>query len=124
MYLIWASALDEYDWSISSSGFFNHHWIRGWVDPGVGLDALEKRKMLPMPGIELLPSSLQPVSKEIELSWVPFTREVWVNDVYKERYAVFNKSQKQTNSVALVRERTVSTERPPLVGEVSANFCG
>jgi ABC-type anion transport system duplicated permease subunit len=27
-------------------------------------------------------------------------------------------------SVALVRERTIPTERPPLVGEVSANFCG
>jgi hypothetical protein len=27
------------------------------------------------------------------------------------------------NSVALVRERTIPTERPPLVGEVSANFC-
>jgi hypothetical protein len=28
------------------------------------------------------------------------------------------------NSVALVRERTISTERPPLVCKVSANFCG
>ena len=28
------------------------------------------------------------------------------------------------NSVALVRERTIPTERPPPVGEVSANFCG
>jgi hypothetical protein len=28
-----------------------------------------------------------------------------------------------TNSVALVRERTIPTERPPLVGEVSANVC-
>ena len=28
------------------------------------------------------------------------------------------------NSVALVRERTMPTERPPPVGEVSANFCG
>jgi hypothetical protein len=27
------------------------------------------------------------------------------------------------NSVALVRERTPLTERPPLVAEVSANFC-
>jgi hypothetical protein len=27
------------------------------------------------------------------------------------------------NSVALVREQTISTERSPLVGEVSANFC-
>jgi hypothetical protein len=30
--------------------------------------------------------------------------------------------QKKTNSVALVRKRTLPTERPPLVGEVSANF--
>jgi len=29
---------------------------------------------------------------------------------------------KQTNSVALVRERTIPTERPPPVGEVSAIF--
>ena len=28
------------------------------------------------------------------------------------------------NSVALVRERTIPTERPPPVGEVSAKFCG
>jgi hypothetical protein len=27
-------------------------------------------------------------------------------------------------SVALVRERTTPTDRPPLVGEVSANLCG
>jgi hypothetical protein len=29
-----------------------------------------------------------------------------------------------TNFVALVRERTIPTERPPLVGEVNANFYG
>jgi hypothetical protein len=29
-----------------------------------------------------------------------------------------------TNSVALVSKRTIPTERTPLVGEVSANFCG
>jgi hypothetical protein len=28
------------------------------------------------------------------------------------------------NSVDLVRKQTIPTERPPLVGEVSANFCG
>jgi hypothetical protein len=32
--------------------------------------------------------------------------------------------QTKLNSVALVRERTIPTERPPLVCEVSANFCG
>jgi hypothetical protein len=26
--------------------------------------------------------------------------------------------------VAWVRDRTIPTERPPLVGEVSADFCG
>jgi hypothetical protein len=30
----------------------------------------------------------------------------------------------EKNSMALVRDRTILTERPPLVGEVSANFCG
>jgi hypothetical protein len=34
------------------------------------------------------------------------------------------KTKTKLNSVALVRERTIPTERPPLVGEVSANFCG
>jgi hypothetical protein len=29
-----------------------------------------------------------------------------------------------TYSVALVRKRTIPTEQQPLVGEVSANFCG
>jgi hypothetical protein len=28
------------------------------------------------------------------------------------------------NSVAVVRKRTIPTERPPLVGEVSAKLCG
>jgi hypothetical protein len=30
----------------------------------------------------------------------------------------------EKNSVALVCELTIPTERPPLVGEVSANSCG
>ena len=34
------------------------------------------------------------------------------------------KSLIKLNSVALVRERTIPTEQPPPVGEVSANFCG
>jgi hypothetical protein len=29
-----------------------------------------------------------------------------------------------TYSMALVRKRTIPTERPPLVGELNANFCG
>jgi hypothetical protein len=37
---------------------------------------------------------------------------------------VRHKTKTKLNSVALVRERTIPTERPPPVGEVSANFCG
>jgi hypothetical protein len=33
------------------------------------------------------------------------------------------KKQIKTNFVALISKRTASTVRPPLVGEVSANFC-
>ena len=35
-----------------------------------------------------------------------------------------NRVKLKLNSVALVRTRTIPTERPPPVGEVSANFCG
>jgi hypothetical protein len=34
------------------------------------------------------------------------------------------KTKKKLNSLALDRKRTIPTERPPLVGEVSANFYG
>jgi hypothetical protein len=34
------------------------------------------------------------------------------------------KTNKQTNSVALVCKQTKPTERQPLVGEVNASFCG
>jgi hypothetical protein len=37
---------------------------------------------------------------------------------------VYVKVRKKLNSVALVRKRTIPTERPHLFGEVSANFCG
>jgi hypothetical protein len=37
---------------------------------------------------------------------------------------VVRRADSKLNSVALVRERTIPTERPPPVGEVSANFCG
>jgi hypothetical protein len=36
--------------------------------------------------------------------------------------SIISQNIKKLNSVALVRERTIPTERPPLVGEVSANF--
>jgi hypothetical protein len=38
------------------------------------------------------------------------------------KYGATNMTTK--NSTVWVRERTIPTERPPLVGEVIANFCG
>jgi hypothetical protein len=29
------------------------HWIGGWVGPRAGLDDIKKRKLLPLPGLEL-----------------------------------------------------------------------
>jgi hypothetical protein len=31
------------------------HWLRGWVDPRAGLNDLEKRKFITLPGLELRP---------------------------------------------------------------------
>jgi hypothetical protein len=45
------------------------------------------------------------------------------NTLTSQVSSALNKN-KQTNSVALICERTIPTERPPLVGEVSAIFCG
>jgi hypothetical protein len=31
------------------------HWIGGWMDPRTGLDTVDKRKILPLRGLELRP---------------------------------------------------------------------
>jgi hypothetical protein len=44
--------------------------------------------------------------------------------LYAISIAVIFTTERQTNSVGWVRERTVPTEPPPLDGEVNINFCG
>jgi hypothetical protein len=41
----------------------------------------------------------------------------------RRTYSRIHHPQCKLNSVALVRKQTILTERSPLVGEVSANFC-
>jgi hypothetical protein len=52
----------------------------------------------------------------------------YLSKAFNKTYPTINlkcaSSKLKLNSVALVRKRTTPTERPPLVGEVSANFCG
>jgi hypothetical protein len=59
-----ASELVGGEWSVSRFGRFTPeerapgtHWIGGWVDHRVGLDDVEKRKFLTLPGLELQPLS-------------------------------------------------------------------
>jgi hypothetical protein len=56
------SALVGDKWSASSLGHFTpgeispgSHWIGGWVNLRAGLDDVEKRKFLTLPGLELRP---------------------------------------------------------------------
>jgi hypothetical protein len=43
------------EWSASRPGRFTPgtYWIGGWVGPRTGLDDVERRKILPPPGLEL-----------------------------------------------------------------------
>jgi hypothetical protein len=38
------------------------HWIGGWVGPSTSLDNMEERKILPLSGLELWSSALQPIA--------------------------------------------------------------
>jgi hypothetical protein len=55
-------ALAGGEWSASRPGCFirrerapGTHWIGGWLGPRTGLDDVEKRKFLTLPGLELRP---------------------------------------------------------------------
>jgi hypothetical protein len=57
---ILTAALVGGEWSASHPGRFTSrerarrtHWIGGWVGPRAGLDDVERRKFLTLPGLEL-----------------------------------------------------------------------
>jgi hypothetical protein len=55
IHIFLTSALAGDEWSPSGTGLFSPgtHWIAGWVGPRAGLDDVEKRKFLTLPGLEL-----------------------------------------------------------------------
>jgi hypothetical protein len=62
IHIFLTSALAGGEWSVSQPSRFTAgerasgtHWIGCWVDPRAGLDDVEKRKFLTLPGLELLP---------------------------------------------------------------------
>jgi hypothetical protein len=62
IHIFLTSALTGGEWSDSCPSRFTPrerapgtHWIGGWVDSRAGLDDVEKRKFLTLPGLELRP---------------------------------------------------------------------
>jgi hypothetical protein len=62
IHIFLTSELGGGEWSASHPGSFtpgerasDTHWMGGWVNPGAGLDDLEKRKFLTLLGLELRP---------------------------------------------------------------------
>jgi hypothetical protein len=60
IHIFLTSALVVGEWSASRPGYFtpgerapDAQWIGGWVDPRAGLDGVEKRKFLTLPGLGL-----------------------------------------------------------------------
>jgi hypothetical protein len=80
----------------------NHHWVA----------EIKTKKFVGR--IEYFPWDIQKVLSRLVLE---------VSD-YLHFFPTARTTNKQKNSAVLVRKRTLPTERPPLVGEVSANFCG
>jgi hypothetical protein len=56
------------------------HRIGGWVDSRAGLDAVEKRDILPLPGIELHNEQVEKISKFNHLRKTPSD----INDVHDD----------------------------------------
>jgi hypothetical protein len=78
----------------------------------IGLEAgvdVQKRKVLPLEGLTVLPQQAA-LPTELYALLLPTLYCCTLHGI--------------TNSMALVRERTIPAERPPLVVEVSANFWG
>jgi hypothetical protein len=51
-----------------------------------------------------------------------FTSGTWRPFLLSEGFLIFLNAKKKKNSMVWVREQTIPTKRPPLIGEVSANF--
>jgi hypothetical protein len=52
------------------------HWIGGWVGPKAGLDDVEKRKFLTLPGLELQPIGLPARSQSLQRNFERMREEV------------------------------------------------
>jgi hypothetical protein len=93
IHIFLTSVLVGCEWSVSRSDRFTPgeralgtNWIEGWVGHRAGLDDVEKRKFLTLPGLELRPLGRPARSQSLyRLHYVIFYREcVKYSVVYKE----------------------------------------
>jgi hypothetical protein len=71
------------------------HWIGGWVDARVGLDDVEKIKLLTLPGLELRPPGRRARSQSLYRLRYPGSLERFRQN--------FNNSWKQSSRLGVVR---------------------
>jgi hypothetical protein len=83
IHIFMTSALVGGEWSASRPCRFTPeerapgtHWIGGWVDSRAGLDDMEKRQFLILPGLNCNPSVVHPVaSRYIDLATLASTAQ-------------------------------------------------
>jgi hypothetical protein len=64
------------------------------------------------------------ISKEVYSQSNKYAAFTYISVIFSKPFSFTEKLHKKLNSVALVRKLTTPIERPPLVGKVSAMFCG
>jgi hypothetical protein len=84
------SALDKGEWSASRPGRFTPgeralgtHWIGGRVNPRAGLDDVEKRKFLTLPGLELRPLCRPALSQSLYRLSYPGSKYLYVQILFQ-----------------------------------------
>jgi hypothetical protein len=78
IHIFLTSALAGGEWLDSRPGLFTPGeripgtlLVGGWVDPRAGLDDMEKRTFLTLPGLQLRPSVVQPVASRYTVYVIP-----------------------------------------------------
>jgi hypothetical protein len=105
-------------------------WGTGRVDPRILVLGTSGRWVVSFTPQTLYPlSGLDPVEKTTVLAPLGIEPRKSCPILYRVSYPSKNicesmKTKLKLNSVAWVRERTIQTEQSPLVGELSATFCG
>jgi hypothetical protein len=75
------------------------HWIGGWVDPRVGLDDVEKRKFLTLPGLELRLLGRPARNQSLYRLGYPGSRNLYGNLQIYEDKQLYRKDNKYIHAV-------------------------